>query len=55
LDVWYHNENTSPFVPQEVLDRADSVRASLPNKYCDPKIAAELFEEVLDEFMLCDE
>lgn len=55
MDVWFHNENPYPFVPQEVLDRADSVRASLPNKYCDPKIAADLFEEVLDEFMLCDD
>ena len=55
MDVWYHNEITYPFVPQEVLDRADSVRASLPNKYCDPKIAADLFEESLDEFLLCDD
>jgi alkanesulfonate monooxygenase SsuD/methylene tetrahydromethanopterin reductase-like flavin-dependent oxidoreductase (luciferase family) len=55
MDVWFHNENPYPFVPQEVLDRVDSVRASLPNKYCDPKIAADLFEEVLDEFMLCDD
>jgi len=55
MDVWFHNENPYPFVPREVLDRADSVRASLPNKYCDPKIAADLFEEVLDEFLLCDE
>ena len=55
MDVWFHNENPYPFVPQEVLDRADSVRASLPNKYCDPHIAADLFEEVFDEFMLCDD
>src|SRR6266852_2421106 len=55
MDVWYHNENPYPFVPPEVLDRADSVRASLPNKYCDPQIAADLFEEALDEFMLCDD
>jgi hypothetical protein len=27
MDVWFHNENVYPFVPQEVLDRADSVRA----------------------------
>ena len=33
----------------------DSVRASLPNRYCDPQIAADLFEEVLDEFLLCDD
>jgi alkanesulfonate monooxygenase SsuD/methylene tetrahydromethanopterin reductase-like flavin-dependent oxidoreductase (luciferase family) len=55
MDVWFHNENPYPFVPHEVLDRADSVRASLPNKYCDPKVAADLFEEVLDEFLLCDD
>ena len=27
---------------------------SLPNRYCDPEIAADLFEEVIDEFLLCD-
>ena len=55
MQAWYHNEITYPFVPQEVLDAADSVRGSLPNKYCDPTIAADLFEQSLDEFMLCDE
>ena len=55
MDVWFHHENPYPFVPQEVLDRADSVRASLPNKYYDPHIAADLFEEALDEFLLCDD
>lgn len=55
MDAWFHNENTYPFVPQEVLDRVDSVRASLPNKYCDPRIAADLFEQTLDEFLLCDD
>jgi alkanesulfonate monooxygenase SsuD/methylene tetrahydromethanopterin reductase-like flavin-dependent oxidoreductase (luciferase family) len=55
MDAWYQCENPYPFVPQEVLDAADSVRASLPSKHCDPKIAADLFEEVLDEFMLCDD
>jgi alkanesulfonate monooxygenase SsuD/methylene tetrahydromethanopterin reductase-like flavin-dependent oxidoreductase (luciferase family) len=54
MDAWFHNENPYPFVPQEVLDRADSVRASLPNHYCDPRLAADLFEETLDEFLLCD-
>src|SRR5215468_9217844 len=55
MDVWFHNEITYPFVPQHILDAADSVRASLPNKYCDPRVAADLFEECLDEFVLCDE
>lgn len=48
MDAWFHNENTYPFVPQDVLDGTDSVRASLPNRYCDPRIAADLFEETLD-------
>jgi alkanesulfonate monooxygenase SsuD/methylene tetrahydromethanopterin reductase-like flavin-dependent oxidoreductase (luciferase family) len=54
MQAWYHCENTYPFVPKEVLERAESVRASLPNQYCDPKIAADLFEECLDEHLLCD-
>ena len=55
MDAWWQCEVPYPFVAQEVLDRADSVRASLPNRYCDPKISADLFEEVIDEFLLCDD
>src|SRR5918911_262026 len=55
MQAWYHCENVYPFVPQEVLDRAESVRASLPNKYCDPRIAGDLFHECLDEHLLCDQ
>jgi alkanesulfonate monooxygenase SsuD/methylene tetrahydromethanopterin reductase-like flavin-dependent oxidoreductase (luciferase family) len=55
MDAWWQCEVPYPCVPQEILDAADSVRASLPNKYCDPKISADLFEEVIDEFLLCDE
>jgi alkanesulfonate monooxygenase SsuD/methylene tetrahydromethanopterin reductase-like flavin-dependent oxidoreductase (luciferase family) len=55
MDVWWQCEVPYPFVPQEVLDAAPSVRGSLPNRYCDPRIAADLFAEVIDEFLLCDE
>ena len=55
MDAWFHCENPYPFVPDHVLDAADSVRASLPNKYCDPEVAARLFEETLDEYLLCDQ
>ncbi|MGH7390310.1 MAG: LLM class flavin-dependent oxidoreductase [Candidatus Rokuibacteriota bacterium] len=55
MQAWYLNEIPYPFVPQPVLDGADSVRASLPSKYCDPKLAADLFEEGLDEYLLCDD
>jgi alkanesulfonate monooxygenase SsuD/methylene tetrahydromethanopterin reductase-like flavin-dependent oxidoreductase (luciferase family) len=55
MQVWYQCEIPYPHVPQDILDAADSVRASLPSRYCDPKIAADMFEECIDEFLLCDE
>src|SRR5918997_361801 len=55
MDLWSHCENPYPFVPNEVLQAADSVRASLPNRYCDPRIAAQLFNEVFEEHQLCDD
>ena len=55
MDVWWQCEIPYPFVPKDVLDATDSVRATLPNQWCDPKIAADLYHEVLDEFLLCDD
>src|SRR6266699_33917 len=55
MELWNHCENPYPFVPAEVLDQAESVRASLPNKYCDPRIAARLYDEIFDEYRLCDD
>src|SRR5215470_10926131 len=55
MRAFYGCEVTYPFVPQDVLDSVDSVRASLPNKYCDPKIAADLYHETLDEYLVADD
>ena len=55
MQAWYLCENPYPFIPQEVLDSVESVRGNLPNRYCDPQTAAQLFEECLDEYRLCDE
>src|SRR6202030_4717359 len=55
MDAWWRCGVPYPHVPQAVLDAADSVRASLPNRYCDPRVAADLFEEVIDEYLLCDD
>ena len=55
MDAWWQCEVPYPYVSQDILDAADSVRASLPSKYCDPKVAADLFEQVIDEFLLCDD
>ena len=32
-----------------------SARANLPSRYCDPAVAARLYDECLDEYLLCDE
>src|SRR6516162_6697824 len=55
MRAFYGCEVTYPFVAQQVLDAVDSVRASLPNKYCDPKIAADLYHETLDEYLVADD
>jgi alkanesulfonate monooxygenase SsuD/methylene tetrahydromethanopterin reductase-like flavin-dependent oxidoreductase (luciferase family) len=55
MRAFYGCEVTYPFVPQHVLDAADSVRASLPNRYCDPKVAADLYHETLDEYLVADD
>ncbi len=55
IELWNHCENPYPFVPAEVLDAAEAVRASLPNKHCDPEIAARLYDEVFAEYQLCDD
>jgi alkanesulfonate monooxygenase SsuD/methylene tetrahydromethanopterin reductase-like flavin-dependent oxidoreductase (luciferase family) len=55
MEAWWMCEVPYPNVPKAVLDAADSVRASLPNRWCDPRIAADLFQEVIDEYLLCDE
>jgi len=38
-----------------VLGAATSVRGSLPNKYCEPEIAACLYDEIFEEYQHCDE
>ena len=55
MELWNHCENPYPFVPAEVLDAADSVRASLPGRLLDPRVAADLFHECMDESLLCDD
>jgi alkanesulfonate monooxygenase SsuD/methylene tetrahydromethanopterin reductase-like flavin-dependent oxidoreductase (luciferase family) len=55
MEAWWQCEIPYPFVDKKITDEADSVRASLPNRYCDPRIAATLFDEVIDEFLLCDD
>ena len=55
MELWNHCENPYPFVPAEVLDAAPAVRASLPSKYCEPEIAARLYDEIWEEYRHCDD
>src|ERR1700753_2085695 len=55
IELWNHCENPYPFVPAEVLDAADSGRASLSSKYCDPEIVARLYDEVFAEYQRDDD
>jgi alkanesulfonate monooxygenase SsuD/methylene tetrahydromethanopterin reductase-like flavin-dependent oxidoreductase (luciferase family) len=55
MELWNHCESPYPFVPAEVLDAAPSVRASLPSQYCEPEIAARIYDEILEEYCHCDD
>lgn len=55
MQVWYICEAPYPDVPDAALRRHRSARAVLPASLCDPVRAADIFHEVLDEFLLCDD
>ena len=55
MQFWNHTEFVYPYVPQEVLEKAPSARASLPNQLCDPAIVRRMYDEVFEEYALCDE
>lgn len=55
MQAWYICEAPYPFIDKAVIDAHGSARANLPSCYCDPRRAADIFHEVLDEFLLCDE
>src|SRR5260370_7833621 len=55
MEAWWQCEVPYPCVPRAVRDAAQGVRGSVPTRYCDPRMAADLFEEVIDEFLLCDD
>ena len=36
-------------------EHAGTLRVTFPNRKCDPRVAADLFHECLDEHLLCDD
>ena len=53
MQAWHFSENPYPFLPE--LKDIESVRVSLPNKYYDPKIGADLYRDRIDEWVLAEE
>jgi alkanesulfonate monooxygenase SsuD/methylene tetrahydromethanopterin reductase-like flavin-dependent oxidoreductase (luciferase family) len=51
MEVWSFCENDYP----GVFGTSDSLRNNLPNRLCDPKVAADLLNRHLDEWQMCDE
>jgi alkanesulfonate monooxygenase SsuD/methylene tetrahydromethanopterin reductase-like flavin-dependent oxidoreductase (luciferase family) len=53
MQAWHFTEMPYPDLPP--LDDIPSIRVTLPNKYFDPKIGADLYNRYLDEYVIADE
>ena len=53
--AYHFTEMPYPYVPTEVEKEYKSARVIVPNSYCDPKIAADLYNRYLDEYEYADE
>ena len=55
MRAYYFTEMPYPYYPPEVAQELHSQRVILPNHYCDPKLASELYNRYLDEYEYADE
>jgi alkanesulfonate monooxygenase SsuD/methylene tetrahydromethanopterin reductase-like flavin-dependent oxidoreductase (luciferase family) len=55
MRAYHFTEMPYPFVAPEVEKEVRSARVVVPNKYCDPKVAADLYNRYLDEYEYADE
>jgi hypothetical protein len=55
MRAYYFTEMPYPYYPPEVAQQLHSQRVILPNHYCDPKLASELYNRYLDEYEYADE
>ncbi len=53
MKAWYFTEMPYPHLPP--FDELSSIRVNLPNRHCDPRIAADLYNRYLDEHMIADD
>src|SRR5262245_32467321 len=52
MDVWHFTEMPYPHLPP--FEELSTIRVTLPGKYFDPKIGADLFNRYLDEYLIAD-
>ena len=50
MRAYYFTEMPYPYYPPEVAEQLNSQKVILPNSYCDPKIASDLYNRYLDEY-----
>ncbi len=55
MKAYYFTEMPYPEVTEEVEKSLGSARVILPNSYCDPKIAADLYNRYLDDYLYADD
>lgn len=53
MKTWWFTEDAYPYLPD--ADSYRSIRVDLPNQYCDPEVAHELYNRYLDLWCACDE
>lgn len=53
MRAWYFTEMPYPYLPP--FEEISSIRVNLPSKHFDPKVAADLYNRYLDEYMIADE
>lgn len=52
MQAWQFSENAYPYLPAAAT--YDSIRVSLPNRYFDPKVGADLYHRYIDEWLIAD-
>ncbi|HXG37002.1 MAG TPA: LLM class flavin-dependent oxidoreductase [Dehalococcoidia bacterium] len=55
MQAYYFTEMPYPHYPEEAAKKLNSQRVILPSEYCDPEIAADLYNRYLDEHEYADE
>jgi alkanesulfonate monooxygenase SsuD/methylene tetrahydromethanopterin reductase-like flavin-dependent oxidoreductase (luciferase family) len=53
MKFWYFSENGYPYLPDR--SEYDSVRVSIPSRFCEPDLVAGLYDRYIDEFLAAEQ